>query len=173
MAMTQTFDALARPHISGLRCFAVRLTRDAAEADDLLQEALEAGLRRLATLREPEAFQGWMRRIMRNVHIDRRLKQRSRSARDALVGPRLVSAARDPDARLSDRRLSADLVLAIEGLPSPQRAAVQLVDVEGLTFREAAAALDVAPGTVASRVARGRCALRACLAHHARDRGLR
>ncbi|MCB9797956.1 MAG: hypothetical protein H6741_35195 [Alphaproteobacteria bacterium] len=81
-------------------------------------------------------------------------------------------ARRRPGRDLGDRRLGDRLDRALAGLPPGQREAVWLVDGLGLKFSEAAEVLDLQPGTVASRVARGRAALRVELAELARERGV-
>ena len=77
-----------------------------------------------------------------------------------------------PDHLVEDRRLGLRIAAAIDLLPERQREAVWLVDVEQLTFAEAALVLDTRPGTVASRVARGRAALRVDLRIVAQERGI-
>lgn len=77
----------------------------------------------------------------------------------------------DPEEKLLAQRLSVEIRHALRSLPLEQRMAVMLVDLQEFSYAEAADALDVAPGTVASRVARGRNALRRSLRHAARERG--
>ena len=78
-----------------------------------------------------------------------------------------------PDRQVERRQLGQRLSDALDGLPSDQREAVWLVDGQGLSFGEAAEVLAVPPGTVASRVARGRMSLRTTLAAVAADEGVR
>ncbi len=78
-----------------------------------------------------------------------------------------------PAERLADKRLGIRLEAALQRLPAGQREAIWLVDAQGFKFSEAARILGVKPGTVASRVARGRAALRVDLSEVARERGVR
>ena len=77
-----------------------------------------------------------------------------------------------PDRQAERRQLGQRLSDAMDGLPADQREAVWLIDGQGLSFAEAAGVLGVPPGTVASRVARGRLALRGTLAAVAADEGV-
>jgi RNA polymerase sigma-70 factor (ECF subfamily) len=83
----------------------------------------------------------------------------------------LGSSRPGPDERLAARRLGRELRDALDALTEPQRLAVFLIDVQDYTYDEAARVLGMPPGTVASRVARGRASLRARLQHLARQRG--
>lgn len=164
------FESLVAEHQQALLRFAQRLDADAA--DDLVQEALLRGLRAYDQLEEPAAFRGWMCRILHRVWLNRR-QQRPAWWRAAFQ--RFDRTQRDtpsPEHRLSARRLGQELEGALDRLPPAQREAVWLVDGMGLTFADAAEVMGIAPGTVASRVARGRAALRGRLANTARAWGV-
>ena len=165
------FDRLVGPHLPDLGRFAARLA--GAEGEDLLQEALLAALNRFDGLREEGAFRVWMYRTVYTTHLDRRDREARHQRRvDAVREAQLVPFPRDPGAALEDRRLGQCLARAIDALPADQREAVWLVDVQGLTFSETAAVLGIRRGTVASRVARARSALRLDLADVAREQGV-
>lgn len=155
------FDTLVSPHLARLRGVARRL--DPSDADDLLQQALLVAWRRADALRDPRAVRGWLGRIVWTTWADRRPTRERADAVEAV-------AAGDPESALAARQLGDAVQRALASLPDDQRAAVELIDGLGLTFAEAAAALDVPPGTVASRLARARAALRQDLRQHRGDR---
>ena len=145
-----------------LRRFARGLTGHAADADDLVQDTVERALKRLSTFEAGTRLDSWMYRIAQNLWIDRRRAARVRGnvMSDAEVehvpGPGGEAAA---VAHLEVGRLSK----ALAALPEEQRSAVALVLIEGLSYREASAVLDVPEGTLTSRLSRGRAALAAAV----------
>ena len=164
--MNERFERLVRPVLGDLYRFACRLTRDPVAAEDLLQASLLRGLGRLAQLHDDAAFRVWQSRVLYTTFLN----ARDRRA-DMYVGTEhlertpLLEAL--PDAEAASRQLGRAIETALDRLPADQREAVWLVDGQGLKFGEAAEVLGLPPGTVASRVARGRAALRVSLAHHA------
>jgi RNA polymerase sigma factor (sigma-70 family) len=144
-----------------LRRFSRSLTRDAADADDLLQLTVERALVKLEQWTPGTRLDSWMYRIMKNIWID---EIRARTRRSTVFAPETAGervGAEDPD---FERRLRAMSVeQAMETLPDEQRLAISLVLVEGLSYREAAAVMEVPMGTLTSRLARGRAALEARL----------
>ncbi|MCB9762830.1 MAG: sigma-70 family RNA polymerase sigma factor [Alphaproteobacteria bacterium] len=165
------FERLLAPCLDGLYRFACQLERDPVSAEDLLQQALVTALDRFDQLREDAAFRAWVSRIVYRSWQNRR----SRRA-EVLVLPHELERRRalaiGPDAACADRRLGARISQALDLLPANQAEAVWLVDGMGLQFSEAAEVLGVRPGTVASRVARARAALRADLIDLAHERGV-
>ena len=117
-----------------------------------------------------------MSAIVRTTHYNRLSSSVNKPASVELL-EHITVAAEDtvapyePERRLLARRLSQELKQALDRLPEDHRVAILLIDVQGFRYADAALALDVAPGTVASRVARARAALRGCLGHMARERG--
>jgi RNA polymerase sigma-70 factor (ECF subfamily) len=135
-----------------LRRFARALTRDAHDADDLVQIAVERALVRAHQLRPDAALAGWVFGILRNAWIDDR-RARSRSDR--------IFAAQESGEHVADPRQGApadalSVQDAMERLPQDQRTAVALVLIEGLSYKEAAHVMDVPIGTLTSRLARAR-----------------
>jgi RNA polymerase sigma-70 factor (ECF subfamily) len=145
-----------------LRRFARSLTRDMADADDLVQVAIERGLTRRAQWLSDTNLTSWMFTIMKHAWID---EARARTRRNRVLGGE-TDAETVPDAQAPDlnARLAASAVeRAMASLPDDQRIAVSLVLVEGLSYREAAEVLEVPMGTLTSRLVRGRVALMAQL----------
>ncbi len=140
-----------------LRRFARTLARNAHDADDLVQLALERALTRSEQLRADAPLAGWVFGIVRNAWID---ELRARGRRERLFAPAEAGAqAATPDAHAA----ALSVQEALTRLPEEQRSAVALVLVEGLSYKEAAHVMQVPIGTLTSRLARGREALQALL----------
>ncbi|MBW8815992.1 MAG: sigma-70 family RNA polymerase sigma factor [Caulobacterales bacterium] len=146
-----------------LRRFARTLSRDMADADDLVQQTVERALVHRGQWRLGTRLDSWMFRIMKNAWID---ESRARRRRTAVLAPEEDGANTGLDgAQALEARLEARAVADAMGrLPDDQRLAVALVLVEGLSYREAAEVLEVPQGTLTSRLGRGRAALLADLA---------
>ena len=140
-----------------LRRFALSLTGNAADADDLVQDTIERALRNLHKWKPDTKLESWMFRIAQNLWIDQTRARKVRAA-DPLDGADVaLDGARDAEARLT----FAQTARAMQRLPEEQRAVVALVLIEGVAYREAAEILNVPLGTVTSRLARAREALAA------------
>jgi RNA polymerase sigma-70 factor (ECF subfamily) len=141
-----------------LRRFARALARNAADADDLVQTAIERALAHAGQLRADAPVAAWLFGILRNAWID---EQRARARRGKLLAP---DAALE---EVADTRGAPAESLAVQDavarLPEEQRLAVALVLVEGLSYKEAAHVMEVPIGTLTSRLARAREALQAML----------
>jgi RNA polymerase sigma-70 factor, ECF subfamily len=142
-----------------LRRFARVLTRNFADADDLVQIAVERALLHYRQWRPEGRFESWMFGIVRNAWID---EVRARGRRERVLAPE------EEGESVGDSGLEPQLQLlavhrAVAALPEEQRIAVALVLIEGLSYKEAAAAMDTPIGTVTSRLARAREALQAQL----------
>jgi len=143
-----------------MRRMARALTAHAADADDLVQLALERALSRAQQWRPEDRLDTWVFAILRNAWLDE-LRSRSRWRQ-------VLSDDEDAHERVGDggseRQIEAMAVgEAMARLPPEQREVVVLVMVEGLAYREAAEVLEVPIGTVTSRLARARTALQAWL----------
>jgi RNA polymerase sigma-70 factor (ECF subfamily) len=141
-----------------LRRFARALARDAADADDLTQIALERALRSRSRWQLGTRMDSWMMKIMRNCWID---EVRGRARRSRIFAPEEAGLAAPPLMPGDmERAGEADEVgRAMNLLPPEQREAIALVLVEGLSYREASDLLDIPIGTLTSRLTRGRRAL--------------
>jgi RNA polymerase sigma factor (sigma-70 family) len=146
-----------------LRRLARALTPQGADADDLVQMALERGLERRGQWLEGTRLDAWMFTIMKNAWIDE-TRLRARRQRHA-APPEAAADVADPLAPSPELRLEAEAIRrAVSRLPEDQRLAVALVLVEGLSYAEAAEVMDVPIGTLTSRLGRGRASLMAELA---------
>src|SRR5829696_5455172 len=141
-----------------LRHYARSLTRDDAQADDLVQDTLVHAYERQGSFRAGGNLKGWLLSILHNTFID---ELRRRKA-DAL---RLEGLAEVTETALSPVQESRVRLQQIQqaflNLPDEQRAALHLVVVEGLSYQEAAESLGIPTGTLMSRLGRARGALRA------------
>lgn len=155
------FEQLVRHYDPMLRSLAYRLMGgDRTAMDDVLQDAYVKAFRALPDFRADAALGTWLYRITYRTCLDAlRAEGRRRTTSMDETG-HLADPAADPARVVSQR---ADLTRALDSLPPDQRAAVLLVDAEGLDYTAAAEILGVAPGTIASRLSRARAALRRAL----------
>jgi len=148
-------------HLPGLRRYARALTGNAAEADDLVQECLSRALARCRRADEEAGeirnLRAYLFTILHNAHIDR-LNERKRW-NYALPEEAMDNLMARPAPQYGHLELH-DLADALTRLPEEQRQAVLLVGYEGMTYKDAAAVMEVPIGTVMSRLSRGREALR-------------
>jgi len=176
---TPVFEELAIPCLASLYNVAFWLSRNAADAEDLVQETFLKALRGFASFQPGSNFKAWIFRILRNTYLTSRsgLAARRTVALEEELGETDESgAALYPEGaidretpelnliRLNDR---AALHAAMESLPAPLLEVILLCDVEEMKYREAAAVLEIPIGTVMSRIARARTALRQLLSSRA------
>lgn len=154
----QAFERELLTLLPRLRRFARALARDAADADDLLQVALERALKARDQWTPGTRLDSWMMKIVRNCWID---ETRSRARRARTFAPEAEGENVGADAHLEiEMKVEMhDIDNAMNSLTPDQREVIALVLVEGLAYREAAAVLDIPMGTLTSRLTRGRQAL--------------
>ena len=140
-----------------LRSFARSLTGAADQADDLVQTGIEKALRNLDSYTPGTRLDAWMFRILRNAWIDTIRARRETVEFDAEAAETL--AGEDGRTTTEARLRLTEVRRAMAGLPDDQRSVLMLVCVEGMRYREVAAALDIPEGTVMSRLSRARLAL--------------
>lgn len=147
------------------------------DARDLTQEAFLKALKSIGSFRAQSGFYTWLFRIAVNLAVSHRRREDYRSARlldsggDAMAsagvttpsGLRLV-VPEEADANMERREIHSRVVNAIQALDADQRAVVVLRDIEGMDYRQIGELLEIAPGTVKSRLHRARSALRKSLA---------
>ncbi len=149
------FDVLGQ--LGALRRYARSLTRDGADAEDLVQDALLRAYERRASFRRGGNLRAWLLSILHNAFIDGKRSRRAeaiRMERAGYLAETSVDAPQEHSLRLTQLR-EAFLELGEE-----QRAALHLVAIEGLSYQEAADALGIPIGTLMSRIGRARAALR-------------
>lgn len=151
-------EALLRRHQPRVYALCRRLAANAHDADDACQQALIGIVRGLDSFDGRSAFSTWAYRVTTNSCLDELRRQRRRpepTLPEEMMGG--AAGARETVDEGVARRLDVDAALAT--LPMDFRSAVVLRDLCALTYQEIADALDIAPGTVRSRIARGRAAL--------------
>lgn len=161
------FGELVHRHRDRLWAVALRTLGDPDDAADALQDALVSAFRKAAGFRGQAAVTTWLHRIVVNACIDLTRRRAARPVVTVAEGAVLDAADRSRTATApgEDPEQVLDVLDALRRLPTEQRAALVLVDMQGYSVQEAAAILDVAPGTVKSRCARGRARLVPYLAH--------
>ena len=166
------------PHADGLRRYALRLAGDDAAAMDLVQEALTKAYEGMDRVRPGTNYRAWVFTILRNTFLS---GQRRAWRREPLREPQAVPAPSPPppDGAAVAQRPGAwgqvfgdEVLAALDALSEPQRSAVVLSDIEGLTYQEIAAVLDCPVGTVRSRIHHARRRLRQDLAAYAAQQGI-
>lgn len=160
MTREQRFEAEALPHLRSLYGTALRMTRNAHDAEDLVQETYLRAYRAFDGFTPGSNIRAWLYTILHRVRTDafRRASRSPRTVELADEGP----AVPPPQDALAQG--GEDLARALESLPGVFRNAVVLRDVEDFSYQEIARILDVPIGTVMSRIHRGRALLREALA---------
>jgi len=175
------FERQALGFMSDLYATALYLTRNRDEADDLLQETYLRAFRFRQGFAPGTNCRAWLLTILHNVFRNRYRERQREPRRVELdetlhgVGPTAPrnEGSLTPEELLLERVLDGEVEAALRELPTDYRMAVVLVDLQDLTYEEAAAAMDCAVGTVRSRLSRGRRLLYRSLADFARRRGVR
>lgn len=154
----QAFERELLTLLPRLRRFSRALARDAADADDLTQVALERALKAKDSWLPGTRLDSWMMKIMRNCWIDE-VRSRTRRAQTFAPAEEGESVGIDADQDIERRAALNDVDRAMNALPAEQREVIALVLVEGFAYREAADLLGIPIGTLTSRLTRGRQAL--------------
>ena len=184
MADQATFADQAMPLMDGLYSAALRMTRNPADAEDLVQETYLKAYRGFGGFEEGTNLKAWLYRILTNTYINSyRAKQRRPDETDLdevedlylyrrLGGLEAVAAGRSAEEELLEHLTDSEVKDALEALPEQFRMAVLLADVEGFSYKEIAEILDIPIGTVMSRLHRGRKSLQKRLYDFATNRRL-
>ena len=164
---------------------ALRLTRNRADADDLVADTIARGWTRLETLADREKVRGWLFRILTNAFLSGRRTEARHGAHESLdpdaehdfslfehLHAPILLWWGNPEQQFLDKLLREDLARAVDGLGEQFRLVLVLADVQGHTYQEIAEMLNVPIGTVRSRLARARAQLQKALWTHACDAGL-
>jgi RNA polymerase sigma factor (sigma-70 family) len=160
------FEVLVMPHLDAAYRFARWLARSPSDADDVVQEAILRAFRGFDTLRGSDV-KAWLLRIVKNCHLTA-LKQQQRRAfvplpeeQDEKDGQAMIAATPDPESSSIDRDEQRTLDRLMSALPDEQREILVLREIEEMDYREIATITSVPIGTVMSRLARARAALKA------------
>jgi len=174
------FESLTLPHLASVARFAMSLTRDRANADDLVQETYLRALRGWHTFEAGRDPRRWLFAICRNTFLQMRSNRdqlAESSDGDADAMPAVLGHVHAVEEGLGDVFDLLDvrpaIVAAIDRLPEPHHTILVLVDLEGHSYEEAAGVLDVPVGTVRSRLYRARRMIQDALLAHAEDAGVR
>jgi RNA polymerase sigma-70 factor (ECF subfamily) len=184
MADQATFVEQATPFMDSLYAAAMRMTRNPADAEDLVQETYLKAYRGFGGYEDGTNLKAWLYRILTNTFINSyRSKKRRPTESDIedvedlylyrrLGGLEAAAAGRSAEEELLEIYTDDEVKRALEELPEQFRMAVLLADVEGFSYKEIADIMDIPIGTVMSRLHRGRKGLQKKLWEFAVERGL-
>ena len=181
MADQAAFADEAMPFMPGLYAAALRMTRNPADAEDLVQETYAKAYASFHQFREGTNLKAWLYRILTNTFINSyRKKQREPQTisddevEDWYLYSKMAERGVEPSAEAAviESLPDEDVQAALADLPEQFRISVMLADVEGFSYKEIADITEVPIGTVMSRLHRGRKALEKRLWNVVRERGL-
>ena len=180
----ERFERDAMPLMPQLYSAALRLTRNPADAEDLVQEAYLRAYRGFAGFTPGTNLKAWLYRILTNTFINNYRKKQRQPVTvledeipdwylyDHLANDAAGGETASAEAQVLERMPDEDVQAALEALPENFRMAVWLADVEGFAYKEIAEILNIPIGTVMSRLHRGRKSLEKMLWDKVRERGL-
>jgi RNA polymerase sigma-70 factor (ECF subfamily) len=171
------FEEQALAHLPSLTAVAMRLTRNHAEGEDLVQDTFVKAMRAKAQFEPGTNMRAWLLKIQTNTFINRyRRGSLERSVmdgataeplQDGWIGAATMNAVRDPESLALRPMLEAEIQAALDDIPEEFRLAVVLADVEELSYKEISDIMGCPIGTVMSRLHRGRRMLKGKLIDHA------
>jgi RNA polymerase sigma-70 factor (ECF subfamily) len=179
---SKAFEADALAELPALMGVATRLTKNSADAQDLVQDTLLKAMRAREQFEVGTNLRAWLIRILMNTFINR--YRRGGLERTVLEGPdadpladgwisaQTMAAMRDPESQALRPMVASEIGRALDELPEDYRTAVVLSDVEELSYKEIADVMGCPIGTVMSRLHRGRRMLKGRLYEHARAMGI-
>jgi RNA polymerase sigma-70 factor (ECF subfamily) len=167
------FEQQVRPYLAQLYPAALRMTKNASDAEDLVQETLAKAYVAFHQFTPGTNLRAWLHKILANTFVNsyRKTKREPALAADPELpegwqqgSDAFAPLARSAEAEALDRLGDSEVLSALRDLPSDFRTAVYLADIEGYPYREVAAMMGTPIGTVMSRLHRGRDRLRRALA---------
>ena len=179
------FECIVVELLSDLYGTALRLTRNRADAEDLVADTVARAWSHLDDLADRTRLRGWLFRILTNAFLSARRTDARRGVQESLddetddgfslfeqLHAPILLWWGSPELEFLNKLLREDLARAVDALPEPFRVVFVLVDMHGCTYQEIAETLQVPIGTVRSRLARARRLLQKALWTHAQDVGL-
>ncbi|GGJ68582.1 hypothetical protein GCM10007173_29170 [Glutamicibacter ardleyensis] len=177
------FEHDALGYVDQLYSAALRMARNPADAEDLVQEAFTKAYSAFHQYKPGTNLKAWLYRILTNTYINlyrKRQREPLRTSTDTIEDWQMAAAMehsptglRSAEVQALDHLPDSDVKAALQSIGEDFRLAVYFVDVEGFSYKEAAEILGVPIGTVMSRLHRGRKSLRELLADYAADRGIK
>lgn len=181
-ALREEFKRAALPHLSALYTAAFYFTRNEAEAEDLVQETCLRAFRFFDKFEPGTNCKAWLLSILRNLFINRYRQKRAKpemvdwekidQAYDLMVDRAQSEEKNNPESLFFSQLMDHEVTEALKELPEEFRTAITLVDIEELSYDEAAKVMECAVGTIRSRLSRGRRMLQVALRNYALKRGI-
>lgn len=176
------FERVALPHLSHLYTAAFYLTKNQTEAEDLVQETCLRAFRFFDKFQPGTNCRAWLLSIQRHLFINRYRKKRAEpemvdlekidQAYTSMVEQGEKAEKDNPESLFLSQLMDQEVEQALKELPEEYRIAIMLVDIEELSYEEAAKVMECAVGTIRSRVSRGRRMLQVALREYALKRGI-
>ena len=175
------FEKAAMPYLDSLYNTALRLARNAQDAEDLVQETYLKAYRAYAQFTPGTNLKAWLFKILKNTFINEYRKRQAvpkesdfaaiEESFENELAPEARGQIKNPEEEALEIAFDENVQKALDALPADYRMAVLLADIEGFSYKEVAEILEIPVGTVMSRLYRGRKLLEETMLQYARSRG--